>query len=279
MKLKLLAILFFLVSSLNAQLMLPRTSPAASVYQNIGYTTISIDYCRPAVKERVIWGDLVPYGKAWRTGANENTRIRFTTDVIVEGRNVEAGMYSIYTIPNEKEWTIIFNKALVWGLDYYPEEDLFRFNVKPEKGEFTERLLFTMNEITDSSCRVDMSWEKLKISFHVNVKLNDQVYRKIKEAISKAKPDEYQVYIAGAEYAADNNVFINEAFEWINKALTISKNFNCYLTKAKLFYSQGKYHEALREIDKCRDAGRNDSDYLNHIANVDFLEKRIKSKL
>ena len=281
MKIKLFTIFLFTIalSISHAQLDMPRLSPNATVSQTIGYTVVTINYCRPGVKGRTIWGDLVPYGKVWRTGANETTRIQFTTDVNIQEKKIPAGIYSLYTMPGKDEWTVIINKALVWGLDYYPDKDLFRFNVKPGKAPFIERLQFTIPELTDSSCTVNMNWENLQVSFNVEVNLAGQVLTKIKEAISQAKPDDFQVYIVGAQFAADHNVFINEAFQWIDKALSISKNFNCYLVKAKLYYIKGKYVDALKAIELCRDAGRKDSDYTSQIGEVDLLEKRIKEKM
>ncbi|MCX7797038.1 MAG: DUF2911 domain-containing protein [Melioribacter sp.] len=279
MKKYILLSLILIKSSLLAQIELPRLSPKASVSQTIGYTTISIEYSRPGVKGRNIWGSLVPYNKVWRTGANESTRIQFTTDVTIEGNKIPAGIYSLYTIPNENEWTIIINKALTWGTIYNPEQDILRFNVKPQKGPFTERLLFTIPEFTDSTCKVVMNWENLQISFNVKIDLAKQVYEKIKEAIGKAKEDNWHVYVVSANYAAENGIFIDEAFQWINKALTISKNFRCYLVKAKLYFKKKNYNEALKMIDKCRDAGRNDEGYQNYIIEIDLLEKQIKEKL
>ena len=270
----------FVCSYVNAQdEMIPRYSPKASVSQTVCFTDITITYCRPGVKMRKIWGDLVPYDKVWRTGANETTRIQFTTDVEIEGKKIPAGIYSIYTIPTKDEWTVIINKALVWGLYYYPKQDLYRFKVKPQKAQFTERLLFTMPDLTDSTCDVVMNWEDLQISFRVKVNFVEQTYSRIKDTIAKAKPDDYQVYVVGAQFAADHGVFIKEAFNWINKALEISNNFNCYFQKARLYYKEGKYVDALKEVQRCRDAGRNDSDYSSKIAEIDLLEQRIKEKL
>ncbi|MEG8947897.1 DUF2911 domain-containing protein [Rosettibacter firmus] len=274
----LLSIIIF-TSSIFAQIELPRLSPKASVSQTIGYTVISIEYSRPGVKGRKIWGDLVPYNKVWRTGANESTRITFTTDVIIEGNKIPAGIYSLYTIPNENEWTVIINKALTWGINYYPEQDVLRFNVKPESAPFTERLLFTIPELTDSSCNVVMNWENLQISFKVEVELTKQVYEKIKNAIANAKNDDWQIYVVASNYAAEHNVFLDEAFQWIDKALSMSKNFNCYLTKAKLYFKKNNYVDALKMIDLCREAGRNDEDYQHHLIEIDLLEKQIKENM
>lgn len=279
MKKYILAAFLFFVTSLFAQIELPRLSPKASVSQTIGYTTITIEYSRPGVKGRKIWDGLVPYNKVWRTGANESTRIQFTTDVTIEGNKIPAGIYSLYTIPNENEWTVIINKALTWGVNYYPEQDVLRFKVKPQKSQFTERLLFTIPELTDSTCNIVMNWENLQISFTVKVDLAKQVYEKIKDAIGNAKEDNWQVYVISANYAAEHGIFIDEAFEWIDKALAITKNFNCYLVKAKLYYKKNNYDDALKMIEKCREVGRNDEDYKNHIIEIDLLEKQIKEKM
>ncbi|AFN74442.1 hypothetical protein MROS_1205 [Melioribacter roseus P3M-2] len=276
---KILSILILASSIIYGQLELPRLSPKAEVYQRIGYTDISIEYSRPSVKGRKIWGGLVPYDKVWRTGANESTRIKFTTDVIINGQTVPAGIYSIFTIPSHNEWTVILNKKLGWGLDYDPELDLMRFKVKPEKTDFTERLLFLIPEISDSVCTVEMRWENLKISFDITIKLNEEVYKRIKEALAKAGSDDWQVYLVAARYAAENGVFLDEAGEWIEKALSITKNFYTYLIKAKLLYRQGKFAEALDTLELCREAGRNNDDYPGYVYEVDLLEKRIREKL
>ena len=279
-KLNLLTIIFiFIYSMTNAQDLIPYISPKASVSQTIGYTDITITYCRPGVKDRTIWGGLVPYNKVWRTGANESTRIRLTTDVYIEGNKVPAGIYSIYTIPNENEWTIIINKDLVWGLQYYPQDDLLRFKVRPGKGPFTDRLMFTVPELTDSTCNVVMNWENLQISFGIKIDFAQQVLAKIKDTIAHADPNDFSIYVVAARFAADYGVFYDQAFKWLDKALSISNNFTCYFQKARLYYSTGKYVDALKAIEMCRDAGRNDSDYASHLGEIDLLEKRIKDKL
>ncbi|HSM52087.1 MAG TPA: DUF2911 domain-containing protein, partial [Thermoanaerobaculia bacterium] len=122
-------------SAALAQLELPRASPKATVMQQVGLTDVTIAYARPGVKGRTIWGDLVPYGQVWRTGANEATTITFSTDVKVAGTAVPAGTYGLFTLPGEKEWTVILNKAAKqWGAyEYKPEEDLLRIPVQPQE--------------------------------------------------------------------------------------------------------------------------------------------------
>jgi hypothetical protein len=137
-----------------------RPSPPATASGKIGTTLVTIDYSSPAVKNRTVWGELVPYGKVWRAGANEATTIEFSQDVQVEGRHLAKGKYSIYTIPNENQWTVIFNKATgQWGTEYDERQDALRVNVKPRTmGSMQERLSYHVvrNGIL-------LRWDKLEI--------------------------------------------------------------------------------------------------------------------
>ena len=266
--------------TLNAQVDLPRVSPNASVSEMVGYTTITVNYCRPAVRERVIWGGLVPYNKVWRTGANEATTIQFTTDVTVEGNKVPAGRYSLFTIPTEDEWTIILNKTdKQWGaFNYKQEDDLLRFNVKPSKGSYTEQLQFSFSNLTDASTDLVLNWEYLQVTFKIEVDMTGQAYVKIKEAIA-VNPDRWQNYTEGASFAYDNNVFLDEALQWADKAISFGPNYTPYFVKAKVLFKKNKFKDALMALDKCREVGRTDKNWDSFVSQVDFLEKQIKSKM
>ena len=163
--------LFFVFSS-YAQENKIRLSPKASVMQTVGFTDVTIDYSRPGVKGRTIWGALVPYNKVWRAGANEATTINFSTDVTIEGKSLPAGKYGFFTIPNKDSWTIIFNKvADQWGAFQYNEaEDALRVTVKPESNNFQEWLAYTITKTGDKSAVVSLEWEKLKVPFKIEVK-------------------------------------------------------------------------------------------------------------
>src|SRR5687768_13357291 len=133
------ALLVLQVAAASAQqLELPRPSPKSTVSQTVGVTEIAIHYGSPGVKGRTVWGELVPYGQVWRTGANENTTITFSTPVKVEGKELPAGTYGIQTIPTENEWTLILSKdAELWGaFNYKPENDALRAPIKPQPAEF-----------------------------------------------------------------------------------------------------------------------------------------------
>ena len=163
-------ILFFTFCiNLKAQEEKIRVSPKAGVNQSVGFTEVEINYSRPGVKGRKVWGELVPYNKVWRSGANEATTIRFSTDVEIEGKKLPAGTYSFFAIPDKNEWTLIFNKtAEQWGaFEYNESEDALRINVKPETGEFQEWLAYTIIKTSDKSAIIKLEWEKLKIPFKV----------------------------------------------------------------------------------------------------------------
>lgn len=150
-----------------------RISPKASVSQTVGFTDITISYSRPGVKGRKIWGGLVPYDKVWRAGANEATKITFSTDVMIEGKKLPAGSYGFFAIPGKKEWTLIFNKvADQWGaFEYNEAEDALRISVKPEKGNFTEWLRYEITKTSDTTATVSLEWENLKVPFKVEVEI------------------------------------------------------------------------------------------------------------
>lgn len=150
-----------------------RISPKAEVMQQVGLTDVSIVYSRPGVKGRTVWGKLVPLDAVWRAGANEATKIIFSTDVTIEGKKLKKGSYSFFTIPGAKEWTLIFNKVSEqWGaFEYNESEDALRVKVKTEKGNWQEWLTYTITKTNDTSAVIRLEWEKLKIPFKVEVKL------------------------------------------------------------------------------------------------------------
>lgn len=150
-----------------------RISPKAEVMQTVGFTDIRIIYSRPGIKGRTIWGKLVPYDAVWRAGANEATKITFSTDVTVEGKKLKKGSYSFFAIPGKNEWTLIFNKvADQWGaFEYNESDDALRVKVKTEKAIWQEWLSYTINKATDTSAVIRLEWEKIKIPFKIEVKL------------------------------------------------------------------------------------------------------------
>lgn len=145
----------------------PRVSPNASVSQTIGTTVITVTYGRPGVRDRVIFGDLVPYDEVWRTGANESTVITFSDNVLIEGRELNAGTYSLYTLPGLEEWNVIFNSKLSWGTQYDPTMDVLRVSVNPQEGEFMEQMMIYFDEVSEESGHMIIHWEETKIPVQI----------------------------------------------------------------------------------------------------------------
>jgi Protein of unknown function (DUF2911) len=151
-----------------------RISPKATVKQTVGFTNITIDYGRPGVKGRTIWGGLVPYNAVWRAGANEATKITFASDVKIDGKKLKAGSYSFFAIPTQKTWTLIFNKvADQWGaFEYNDVEDALRIVVTPIQNNcWQEWLAYTINKTSDKKAVVMLEWEKIKVPFNIEVEL------------------------------------------------------------------------------------------------------------
>ena len=148
-----------------------RASPRAEVKQVIGTTDIDVVYGRPQVKERKIWGTLVPYNRVWRSGADEATTISFSTDVLIEGQKLPAGTYSFFTIPTESEWTIIFNKVpRQWGAFFYnPEVDALRIKLKPQTTEHQEWLSYRFESLSPTSAQMILRWEKISLPIKIEL--------------------------------------------------------------------------------------------------------------
>ena len=163
-----LAVLIFALPALEAQAQddkANRPSPAAQATATVDGVDVTIDYSQPSVKGREIYGDLVPYGEVWRTGANEATTFEVSGDVTVEGETLPAGKYALFTIPDEDQWTLIFNKqAEQWGaFDYDESQDALRVEVTPEDSEPTEQLTFTISDDGE----VSMMWADKAVTFDV----------------------------------------------------------------------------------------------------------------
>ena len=218
------------VSASAQQLNLPRPSPNAKVSQTIGVTEVSIQYSRPGIKGRTIWGDLVPYNEVWRTGANENTTITFSTPVKVGGKELPAGTYGLQTIPTTGDWTVIFSKdAELWGaFNYKPENDALRIQVKPEPAEFEERMGFEFEDVTDNSAKVVLRWEKIAVPFTVEVDTAKLVSESARASLRWQNP--YQA----ANYCIQNNTCLEEAGRWLDASIALQENFTNLRAKAML---------------------------------------------
>ena len=242
----------------SADLQLPRPSPKASVYQVVGLTEITIAYCRPGVKSRTIWGDLVPYDKVWRTGANEATTITFSTDVEVAGSPLKAGTYGLFTIPGKDEWTVVFNKgAEQWGAyEYKAEDDVLRVKVKPQPNQFTERLTFSFPNTTTDSTDVELAWERIKVVVPVKVDVVTKAIADSRKAIAEAKADDWRTPLRAAAFCIDNNVNLDEAATWLEKSLAAKEGYYNLSAKARLLAAQGKKDQAIAVATRAIEVGK-----------------------
>ena len=224
-------------SPLFPQLRTPRLSQGAKITQVIGLSDVTIYYHRPGVKGREIWGKLLPYGTVWRVGANEPTLFTFSDPVTIGGKQMGAGTYRMVTIPGEKEWTVAFNSEVRnWGTVYDEKYDTLRFKVTPQWGAHEEWLSFSFTDLTPSSATVVLAWEKVRIPF----KIEFNTLGRLQSSVGN-----WQVLNSAARFALDNNVYINEAVDWTDRALAMNKNANTLRTKAELLAKAGKKQEAI----------------------------------
>lgn len=148
----------------------PRPSPKSSVMQVVGLTEVSITYSSPGVKDRAIWGELVPYDEPWRTGANEGSVITFSKDVKINGQNLAAGSYKLFTVPGESEWEVMFNLLEKnTGNGYKEEANILKVKTKPEEGKFLERMAFLIENNDNKNADIVLQWEKLRVVLKMEI--------------------------------------------------------------------------------------------------------------
>lgn len=269
-KLILSAALVLSIASLsNAQIATPAASPAATIAQTVGLAKVTVDYSRPALKGRTMFGDQVPYGKVWRTGANMITRLTVSDEVMLNNQKLAAGSYGIYSIPGASEWTIILNKdANAFGaFSYKQENDVMRFTVKPEQ-LVTPTEFFTIEfvDFTPTSANLALRWEKTQVKFPVTHNPDARIMAQIQEQI--AKPDvNTGVYFAAADYYFQTNRDMKQALEWANKVVDKDKQYWTYYLRAKIEAKMGNCQaartDAQQGLELARKAG-DDAYIKNH---------------
>lgn len=239
--------------ALAQQIQMPQASPTATISQKIGLTDVSVEYSRPSTKGRKIFGELVPYGEVWRTGANAATVITFNTPVIIEGNNLPAGSYALYSIPGKSDWTIIFSKnTKLWGaVGYNKDEDALRFNVKPGKtGQKYETMEINFVDMTDTGASIAIKWENVRVKFRIETEVDSIVMKQIKEMVIDKDPQNPGLYYQAANYYFTNNKDMNQAYEWIVKSVDSDPKYWTMHLKAKIELALGKKKEAIESATK-----------------------------
>ncbi len=247
------ALLFTVTFAFTQDLETPRPSPNATVMQTVGVTHISIDYSSPGVKNRKIWGGLVPYGEIWRTGANEVTSITFDDPVKINGNVLTAGTYGIHTIPNEKEWQIIFSSDTeVDASSLFDEKkEVLTIAVKPEEAPFLERMTFMFKNTTDDKTTVNLLWEKLKVSFELEVNTTELTLKKSREKLL------WVPSFQAASYCLTNDVNLEEGLRWIKASVLLDEVYWNTRVMAQIQNKLGMKEKAIKMMERAIELGGN----------------------
>jgi hypothetical protein len=237
------------------ELKLPTISQRSIITQRIGLTDITVNYCRPLVGGRQLFGKEIPYGQVWRAGANENTVITFTDDVNVEGKPVPAGTYGLHMIPTADQWTIIFSKnSTSWGsFSYDIKEDALRVTVKPQTGEFEEALAYTFEDLKPDSTAVTLHWAKVVVPFHVSADVNAIVLKSIQNQLRNTGGFTWAGYDEAALWLLDTNTNLDQAIKWEDRSILAEERFDNLLTKSEILVAQGKKEEGAATRSKALD--------------------------
>ncbi|GEN06012.1 Protein of unknown function [Myxococcus fulvus] len=249
------ALVALVAAPASAQLELPAASPSSKVTQEVGVTSISVDYSSPAVKGRKVWGDLVPWDKPWRSGANAATKITFSHDVTFGGKAVPAGTYSIVTLPSQKGWKVMLNKEL--GLfstpaQYSPANDIVTVAGTTAAIPSRERLTYVFSNTTDDTTSLDLEWEKLRVSVPIKADTATLAKANIEKAVSQSASEHAQA----ARYVAESTKDYAAALKLADASVAIDSNWYNQWIRADILAKSGKYAEARKAAQISWDLGQ-----------------------
>lgn len=231
------------------QVKTPRPSPKATFTQTVGVTDVTVNYSRPGVKGRTVFGDLVPYDKVWRTGANEATTISFSDDVTVGGQALKKGTYSLHTLPGRDQWEVIFNSvADQWGsYSYDPAKDAVRVPATPVKAPFAEWLTIEVASMNADDATFHIRWADVAVPFTVNTNSTARTLAGFRTAM---QPDWRTTYSA-ANFAYESKaVGADEINGWLDQSLKVNENIANLWLKARILNEQGKKAAALKAAER-----------------------------
>ncbi|MGB3618707.1 MAG: DUF2911 domain-containing protein [Catalinimonas sp.] len=241
------------VLTAQAQLQLPQPSPMAKVTQTVGLTDVTVEYSRPGMRGRDIFGDLVPYGEVWRTGANASTKITFDDPVTVRGQELPAGTYALYTIPNPNEWTIIFYKDLELGGNtsrYDPSQDVLRVMATPSRtGLPVETFTIAFTDLQENSAKLEMLWDDVRVALPLSVETESKTARNIETALAEAG-DDWRPYAQAANYYLQNDVDNVQAMQWLDQSVAKKRHFWNLHLQSVAYAKAGDYQQALASAEQ-----------------------------
>jgi hypothetical protein len=263
-----MGIISFFSNPVNAQLDLPQGSQRATVSQTVGISDISINYSRPSVKGREIWGKLVPYGmnnlgfgtakeSPWRAGANESTTITFSDDMSIEGKQIEAGTYALFMVVHENDNVdiILSKNSTAWGSYFYnPEDDVLKVTVKANNTSHTELLTFDFIAVEKTSATAALQWGEKEIPFKIEVPVSEIVLNDIRHQLEGSAGFSNTSWVQAANYSLNNDGDLNEALVWVDGSLSgnfySQVNYNNLMTKSRVLQKMGKKEESLKMVDE-----------------------------
>ena len=281
MKAVIIGLLLFATTSLSAQIKTPSLSPPTKIEQKVGLTDVEINYSRPGKRGRVIFGELVPFGKIWRTGANKNTLISFSDAVIFGSDTLAMGEYSIYTLPNEKNWDIIFYETTDnWGTPDEWKEELIVLKLSVDLSTLkdeVESFTISVDNLTTKSAVLSFSWDHTKASVKFDVPTDQKVETAIEKVMGGPSASDY--YNA-ADYLLTEKKDLEKALEWISKAVELRGEEAFWMTykKALIQAELGDYKGAI-ESSKLSMKAAEEANYKSYVdRNKAAIEKWSKKK-
>ncbi len=255
-------------SSLN----LPQASPMESRSITIGFTEIHFEYSSVGIKDREIWGALIPYGEVWRTGANKNTVFTVSDDVLINGEELEAGSYGFHTIPGESEWVLIFsNFSEAWGSYFYDEsEDALRIQVPVEEMDSKyEWMKFSFSNYTNTSVDISLKWAYRSVPFSIEIPM-ETTFMHIENQFKTLPAFSWQGWLQGANYTLTNSYRIDKGLEWAKQAVQRERNIQTVTALGKLLILNGDKEEGIKMADELTDSWS--SNWRSHFSAAEIFE-------
>lgn len=271
-------LLLFFCWELDAQIKTPASSPIAKAEYTVGLTTVNLEYYRPGKKGRTIYGDLVPFGQMWRTGANKNSMVTFSDDVMINNKEVKAGSYAIFAKPGKSSWDIYFyNETDNWGLPENWEEDkvVAHVNVTPEQVPTVETFTISISDVTNDSGELEIVWDNVRVPVMFKVPTDKKVMGNINQVMAGPSAGDYY---NSARYYREAGKDLNQALEWMNKSISMGNDrFWILRQKSLIEADMGQYKAAIEtakmSLLKAEEAGNSDYVKMNNDSIAEWSKK------